>query len=121
MMEIILFSISYRINYALSNSHHNVEFKDSDRIHINDLFVPLIDMKSDDPRGLHKIKQQENRLIKSENNNNNPYRIRDEKPIVGSIMKYKSSLVITEPESFRKEKDTIKELKSAIEKLSEKI
>ena len=40
------FTICYKINYALSNSHHSVEFKGKDRIHIDELFAPLVNLKT---------------------------------------------------------------------------
>lgn len=35
----IPFSITYAVGYALSNSHHSVEYRHLDRIHINELFA----------------------------------------------------------------------------------
>ncbi|XP_071723029.1 uncharacterized protein [Rutidosis leptorrhynchoides] len=32
------FTITYEIGYALSNSHHSIQFKDNDRIYLEDLF-----------------------------------------------------------------------------------
>ncbi|XP_045831015.1 uncharacterized protein LOC123922332 [Trifolium pratense] len=40
------FTIYYRINYALSNSHHSIEFKGKDIIHIDELFAPIVTLKS---------------------------------------------------------------------------
>jgi len=40
------FTICYRINYALSNSHHNIEFIGKNTIHIDELFTPLVTLKS---------------------------------------------------------------------------
>ena len=40
------FTIYYRINYALSNSHHSIEFKGKDTIHIDELFAPIVTLKS---------------------------------------------------------------------------
>jgi hypothetical protein len=40
------FTICYRINYVLSNSHHNIEFIGKDTIHIDDLFTPVVTLKS---------------------------------------------------------------------------
>nr|QCH00495.1 movement protein [Soybean chlorotic mottle virus] len=39
------FSISYRINYALSNSHHSVEFKQKEKIFIDELFSEVLELK----------------------------------------------------------------------------
>ncbi|AES97390.1 cell-to-cell movement protein [Medicago truncatula] len=40
------FTICYRINYALSNSHHSIEFIGKNTIHIDELFTPLVTLKS---------------------------------------------------------------------------
>ena len=40
------FTIYYRINYALSNSHHSIEFIGKDTIHIDELFTPLITLET---------------------------------------------------------------------------
>ena len=40
------FTICYRINYALSNSHHSIEFTGKDTIHIDELFTPLVTLES---------------------------------------------------------------------------
>jgi len=40
------FTIYYRINYALSNSHHSIEFLGKDTIHIDELFKPLVSLES---------------------------------------------------------------------------
>ncbi|CAN1842105.1 hypothetical protein LINPERHAP1_LOCUS36741 [Linum perenne] len=36
------FSVTYQINYALTNSHHSLTFKDKEVITIEDLFKPII-------------------------------------------------------------------------------
>ncbi|CAI0474122.1 unnamed protein product [Linum tenue] len=40
------FSVTYQINYALTNSHHSLAFKDKEAITIEDLFKPLIQLES---------------------------------------------------------------------------
>ncbi|AES65922.1 viral movement protein [Medicago truncatula] len=40
------FTICYRINYTLSNSHHSIEFIGKNTIHIDELFTPLVTLKS---------------------------------------------------------------------------
>ncbi|XP_045807604.1 uncharacterized protein LOC123901488 [Trifolium pratense] len=40
------FTIYYRINYALSNSHHSIDFIGKDRIHIDELFKPMVTLES---------------------------------------------------------------------------
>ncbi|AES59829.1 cell-to-cell movement protein [Medicago truncatula] len=40
------FTICYRINYALSNSHHSIKFIGKNTIHIDELFTPLVTLKS---------------------------------------------------------------------------
>ncbi|AES89812.1 viral movement protein [Medicago truncatula] len=40
------FTICYRINYVLSNSHHNIEYIGKNTIHIDELFTPLVTLKS---------------------------------------------------------------------------
>lgn len=40
------FSITYRINYALSNSHHSLNFRASDKIEIDRLFKPLVQIEA---------------------------------------------------------------------------
>ncbi|CAN1143877.1 hypothetical protein LINPERHAP2_LOCUS13814 [Linum perenne] len=71
------FSVTYQINYALTNSHHSLTFRDKEVITIEDLFKPIIRLETpikivksepsrrsiqQDPR---KIKQVE-RLTQSE-------------------------------------------------------
>lgn len=40
------FTITYQINYALTNSHHSITFKNDDRIYIDKLFEPLISLET---------------------------------------------------------------------------
>ncbi|AES65923.1 cell-to-cell movement protein [Medicago truncatula] len=40
------FTICYRINYTLSNSHHSIEFIGKNTIHIDELFTPSDNLKS---------------------------------------------------------------------------
>ncbi|CAN1190105.1 hypothetical protein LINPERPRIM_LOCUS417 [Linum perenne] len=40
------FSVTYQINYALTNSHHSLTFKDKEAITIEDLFKPVIHLES---------------------------------------------------------------------------
>ncbi|CAN1121963.1 hypothetical protein LINPERPRIM_LOCUS2498 [Linum perenne] len=40
------FSVTYRINYALTNSHHSLTFKDKEVITIEDLFKPIIHLEA---------------------------------------------------------------------------
>jgi hypothetical protein len=52
------FTITYQINYALTNSHHSITFKTDDRIHIDKLFEPLITLET--PRSTNKLFSNEN-------------------------------------------------------------
>ncbi|CAN1269008.1 hypothetical protein LINPERPRIM_LOCUS13411 [Linum perenne] len=40
------FSVTYQINYALTNSHHNLTFRDKEVITIEDLFKPIIRLET---------------------------------------------------------------------------
>ncbi|CAN1127729.1 hypothetical protein LINPERPRIM_LOCUS29798 [Linum perenne] len=40
------FSVTYQINYALTNSHHSLTFNDKDVITIEDLFKPIIHLEA---------------------------------------------------------------------------
>ncbi|CAN1172121.1 hypothetical protein LINPERHAP2_LOCUS29995 [Linum perenne] len=40
------FSVTYQINYALTNSHHSLTFKDKEVITIEDLFKPIIHLET---------------------------------------------------------------------------
>ncbi|CAN1342478.1 hypothetical protein LINPERPRIM_LOCUS39468 [Linum perenne] len=40
------FSVTYQINYALTNSHHSLTFKDKEVITIEDLFKPVIRLET---------------------------------------------------------------------------
>ncbi|CAN1186668.1 hypothetical protein LINPERPRIM_LOCUS10955 [Linum perenne] len=40
------FSVTYQINYALTNSHHSLTFKDQEVITIEDLFKPIIHLEA---------------------------------------------------------------------------
>ncbi|CAN1196760.1 hypothetical protein LINPERHAP2_LOCUS43746 [Linum perenne] len=40
------FSVTYQINYALTNSHHSLTFKDKEIITIEDLFKPIIHLEA---------------------------------------------------------------------------
>ncbi|CAN1130841.1 hypothetical protein LINPERHAP2_LOCUS6060 [Linum perenne] len=41
-----LFSVTYQINYTLTNSHHSLTFRDKEVITIEDLFRPIICLES---------------------------------------------------------------------------
>ncbi|CAN1136452.1 hypothetical protein LINPERPRIM_LOCUS21112, partial [Linum perenne] len=41
-----LFSVTYQINYALTNSHHSLTFKDKEVITTEDLFRPIIRLET---------------------------------------------------------------------------
>ncbi|CAN1790684.1 hypothetical protein LINPERHAP1_LOCUS18915 [Linum perenne] len=64
------FSVTYQINYALTNSHHSLAFKDKEVITIEDLFRPIIRLETPlkivkaehDPRKINQIE----RLTQSE-------------------------------------------------------
>ncbi|CAN1152936.1 hypothetical protein LINPERPRIM_LOCUS29214 [Linum perenne] len=71
------FSVTYQINYALTNSHHSLAFKDKEVITIEDLFRPIIRLETplkivkaepsrrsiqQDPRKINQVK----RLTQSE-------------------------------------------------------
>ncbi|CAN1193261.1 hypothetical protein LINPERHAP2_LOCUS41960 [Linum perenne] len=51
------FSVTYQINYALTNSHHSLTFKDKDVITIEDLFKPIVHLEAP----LKVIKAEPNR------------------------------------------------------------
>ena len=40
------FTVTYQINYALTNSHHSITFKTNDRIHVDKLFKPLLSLET---------------------------------------------------------------------------
>ncbi|CAN1188540.1 hypothetical protein LINPERPRIM_LOCUS35449 [Linum perenne] len=40
------FSVTYQINYALTNSHHSHTFKDKDVITIEDIFKPIVHLEA---------------------------------------------------------------------------
>ncbi|CAN1122031.1 hypothetical protein LINPERPRIM_LOCUS2544 [Linum perenne] len=40
------FSVTYQINYALTNSHHSLTFRDKEVITIEDLFKPIIRLET---------------------------------------------------------------------------
>nr|WCL16039.1 movement protein [Chrysanthemum yellow edge associated virus 1] len=42
------FSVAYKINYALSNSHHSMTYKTDDTIKIDTLFTPLLKLNTPD-------------------------------------------------------------------------
>ncbi|CAN1806096.1 hypothetical protein LINPERHAP1_LOCUS24550 [Linum perenne] len=64
------FSVTYQINYALTNSHHSLTFKDKEVITIEDLFRPIIRLETPlkivkaepNPRKINQVK----RLTQSE-------------------------------------------------------
>ncbi|CAN1824750.1 hypothetical protein LINPERHAP1_LOCUS30888 [Linum perenne] len=64
------FSVTYQINYALTNSHHSLTFKDKEVITIDDLFKPIIHLEA--PLKIVKAEpsrrsiQQDPRLTQSE-------------------------------------------------------
>ncbi|CAN1136451.1 hypothetical protein LINPERPRIM_LOCUS21112, partial [Linum perenne] len=65
-----LFSVTYQINYALTNSHHSLTFKDKEVITTEDLFRPIIRLET--PIKIVKTEpsrrsiQQDPRLTQSE-------------------------------------------------------
>ncbi|CAN1806091.1 hypothetical protein LINPERHAP1_LOCUS24549 [Linum perenne] len=58
------FSVTYQINYALTNCHHSLTFKDKEVITIEDLFRPIIRLETPlkivkaepDPRKINQVK-----------------------------------------------------------------
>ncbi|PWA62077.1 transport protein [Artemisia annua] len=46
------FSITYQINYALSNSHHSITFKNDSKISIDKLFRPVIELEENKSNGI---------------------------------------------------------------------
>ncbi|CAN1339799.1 hypothetical protein LINPERPRIM_LOCUS38627 [Linum perenne] len=63
------FSVTYQINYALTNSHHSLTFKDKEVITIEDLFKPIIHLEAPLKiiKAEPKIREtQTERLIQSE-------------------------------------------------------
>ncbi|CAN1335458.1 hypothetical protein LINPERPRIM_LOCUS36745 [Linum perenne] len=63
------FSVTYQINYALTNSHHSLTFKDKEVITIEDLFKPIIHLEAPlkivkNPRKIRKAQLE--RLTQSE-------------------------------------------------------
>jgi len=71
------FSITYRFNYALTNSHHSLTFVNKDKIEIDDLFGPLLKLES--PKRF--TKQESSRIIREEKEEN-PTRIKKIEPPV---------------------------------------
>ncbi|CAI0443386.1 unnamed protein product [Linum tenue] len=65
------FSVTYQINYALTNSHHSLTFKNKEVITIEDLFKPLIQLEAPlktvriEP-SRPSITQDQRRLIKTQ-------------------------------------------------------
>ncbi|CAN1254792.1 hypothetical protein LINPERPRIM_LOCUS8765 [Linum perenne] len=59
------FSVTYQINYALTNSHHSLTFKDKEVITIEDLFRPIIRLEAPlkivkaepNPRKINQVKR----------------------------------------------------------------
>lgn len=59
------FTIAYRINYALTNSNHSIEFKSKERIEIDDMFKSILTLER--PVSFIERRQSINsRLIKNE-------------------------------------------------------
>lgn len=104
------FTISYRINYALSNSHHSIEFKNKDRIYIDELFSPLVQLESPVLRQL----ERSNSIM------TNP-RLESSIPALG--MKPESSLAIRPPrKDFESSSDKeVAKLQEDIKNLSTQI
>lgn len=102
------FSICYRINYALSNSHHSIEFRHSEKIHIDELFSPLIELKSPSIRR----KEESSRLISRTVSERNLGETRLEKVGVPRLKK---------PVNLYEEEKEIEKLKGVVSTLSVKI
>lgn len=54
------FTITYQINYALTNSHHSITFKTDNRIHIDKLFEPLLKLETPSLFSKHKYIERRN-------------------------------------------------------------
>ncbi|CAN1768056.1 hypothetical protein LINPERHAP1_LOCUS10503 [Linum perenne] len=54
------FSVTYQINYALTNSHHSLTFKDKKVITIEDLFKPIIHLEA--PLKIVKVEPNPRRI-----------------------------------------------------------
>uniref|UniRef100_A0A151UGG0 Movement protein n=1 Tax=Cajanus cajan TaxID=3821 RepID=A0A151UGG0_CAJCA len=89
------FSVSYRINYALSNSHHSIEFRHKDRICIDELFAPFVSLQSP--------------IIQMDEEKSKLFRLEDEGTSGSTSQKFPVQQINSVPRSFSmKLKDDIK-------------
>ena len=70
------FSISYKMNYALSNSHYSIEFSGKEKIQIDELFAPLVKLESPILKPLKRSKSimtiERTPLLKQEESTSEP-------------------------------------------------
>jgi hypothetical protein len=112
------FIISYKINYALSNSIYSIDFKGKDTIHIDELFKPLISLES--PIFINPARSSCS-LIKAEEN---LFEI-EEKPLFRSqnlrIAPPKREFEISEQKEIQKLQSSVAGMSLQLEKLNRKI
>lgn len=113
------FTITYQINYALTNSHHSITFKTKDIIQIDDLFKPLLSLETTQKQGLFLNKNLERRK-QINTAESSVWLPQIEKPF--SVFNEKQSLEINKRKSFSEStsKD-LEEIKNMIRSVSLRI
>lgn len=111
------FTITYQINYALTNSHHSITFKTEDRIHVDKLFEPLLLLETP--------KTSSNKLFNKSNTNfkeiiTTPL-IKREQIIEPPISTIIGKTSFCQPSISNENKEDINELKEMIRSLSLRI
>ena len=113
------FTITYQINYALTNSHHSITFKTKDVIHIDELFKPLLSLETTQKQGLFTNRSLESKK-KSDFINSSIWMPQIEKPF--SVFNGETSSSTTIRKSFSENRsDDIKEIKEMVRSLSLRI
>ena len=113
------FTITYQINYALTNSHHSITFKTKDVIHIDELFKPLLSLETVQKQCLFA-----NRNLESKKRSNfidsSIWMPQIEKPF--SVFNGETSSSTNIRKSFSENRsDDIKEIKEMVRSLSLRI
>jgi hypothetical protein len=113
------FTICYRINYALSNSHHSIEFTGKDVIHIDELFTPIVTLESPIFKTLARKSCS---LIEDDKN---MFEETDKKPLIRSqslrVAPPKRDFEISEQKELHKLQSSVAGLSLQLEKLDKRI
>jgi hypothetical protein len=109
------FTVCYKMNYALSNSHHSIEFSGKEKIQIDELFASFLKLESPIQKSLEKSKSimtiDRTPLLRSNS-------LRTRQNSLTKFLAPRSSFGNEEKEELKK---VISELKSEVSSINKKL